>query len=82
MNDIAENTSVRSIETLAHEITVRAKKCKIACNNDPLRGDFRVQFRPLWRDVSASFLLALGGLEGLAGDDWRGHDRGDTTRLF
>ena len=21
--------------------------CKIACNNDPLRGDFRVQFRPL-----------------------------------
>jgi hypothetical protein len=21
--------------------------CKFACNNDPLRGDFRVQFRPL-----------------------------------
>jgi len=21
--------------------------CKIACNNDPLRGFFRVQFRPL-----------------------------------
>ena len=24
-----------------------ALKCKIACNDDPLRGDFRVQFRPL-----------------------------------
>jgi putative transposase len=25
----------------------RAVSCKIACNNDPLRGDFRVQYRPL-----------------------------------
>jgi hypothetical protein len=27
--------------------TLDAAACKFACNNDPLRGDFRVQFRPL-----------------------------------
>ena len=29
------------------DVGVRSLNCKIACNNDPLRGENRVQFRPL-----------------------------------
>jgi hypothetical protein len=32
---------------LDHRPMLGVLECKFACNNDPLRGDFRVQFRPL-----------------------------------
>src|SRR5665213_2883575 len=56
--------------------------CKIACNNDPLRGVFRVQFRP--PKTCCVSVLSFGPCRpGRAGgDDWRGQDRGDTPRLF
>src|ERR1019366_314181 len=44
-------------------------KCKFARNNDPLGGDFRVQFRPPSYTVSVSLPL---GLEGIWGDDYCG----------
>ena len=58
------------------------QECKIACNNDPLRGVFRVQFRP---PVSCCVSVLPFGLDrpGRAGgDDWRGQDRRDTAGLF
>ncbi len=66
----------------AAEPTVEQCECKIACNNDPLRGVFRVQFRP---PVSCCVSVLPFGLDrpGRAGgDDWRGQDRRDTAGLF
>ncbi len=56
-------------------------KCKIARNTDPLRGDFASNSDP--SDVMCqrpSFWPWRPGRAG--GDDWRGSDRPDTTRLF
>src|SRR6267378_4002267 len=56
--------------------------CKFACNNDPLRGDFRVQFRPPLT-LCVSVLPFGPDRPGRAdGDGWGGQDRGDTARLF
>ena len=59
-----------------------AKYCKFACNNDPLRGDFRVQFRPLLTCCVSVLPFGPAGPGRALGDDWRGQDRRDTTRLF
>ena len=56
--------------------------CKFACNNDPLRGDFRVQFRPLLTCCVSVLPFGPAGPGRALGDDWRGQDRRDTTRLF
>ena len=56
--------------------------CKFACNNDPLRGDFRVQFRPLLTSCVSVLPFGPDGPGRALGDDWRGQDRRDTTRLF
>ena len=56
--------------------------CKFARNNDPLRGDFRVQFRPPLTCCVSVLPFGPGGPGRAAGDDWRGQDRRDTTRLF
>jgi len=61
---------------------VRAAVCKIACNSDPLRGDFRVQFRPLLTFCVSVLPFGPDGPGRTLGDDWRGQDRPDTTRLF
>src|SRR5260370_404277 len=59
-----------------------AETCKFACNNDPLRGDFRVQFRPPLT-LCVSVLPFGPDRPGRAdGDGWGGQDRGDTARLF
>jgi hypothetical protein len=56
--------------------------CKIACNIDPLTGDIRVQFRPP-SDVMCQRPFLWPWRPGRAGgDDWRGQDRRDPTRLF
>ena len=59
-----------------------APACKFACNNDPLRGDFRVQFRPLLTCCVSVLPFGPAGPGRALGDDWRGQDRRDTTRLF
>jgi hypothetical protein len=56
--------------------------CKFACNSDPLRGDFRVQFRPLLTFCVSVLPFGPEGPGRTLGDDWRGQDRPDTTRLF
>ena len=56
--------------------------CKFACNNDPLRGDFRIQFRPLLTCCVSVLPFGPAGPGRALGDDWRGQDRRDTTRLF
>src|SRR5260370_1614391 len=56
--------------------------CKFACNNDPLRGDFRVQLRPPLT-LCVSVLPFGPDRPGRAGGDgWGGQDRGATARLF
>ena len=57
-------------------------RCKFACNSDPLRGDFRVQFRPLLTSCVSVLPFGPDGPGRTLGDDWRGQDRPDTTRLF
>jgi hypothetical protein len=57
---------------------VHIRDCKIACNIDPLRGDFRVQFRPpLTLCVSVLPLASIGreGLMGMIGVDRIGEIR-------
>jgi hypothetical protein len=56
--------------------------CKFACNSDPLRGDFRVQFRPLLTFCVSVLPCGPDGPGGTVGDGWRGQDRPGTTRLF
>ena len=56
--------------------------CKFACNSDPLRGDFRVQFRPLLTFCVSVLPFGPDGPGRTLGDDWRGQDRPDTARLF
>ena len=56
--------------------------CKFACNSDPLRGDFRVQFRPLLTSCVSVLPFGPDGPGRTLGDDWRGQDRPDTARLF
>ena len=56
--------------------------CKFACNSDPLRGDFRVQFRPLLTFCVSVLPFGPDGPGRTLGDDWRGQDWPDTTRLF
>ena len=62
--------------------TTSRSACKFACNNDPLRGDFRVQFRPLLTCCVSVLPFGPAGPGRALGDDWRGQDRRDTTRLF
>src|SRR5207344_613405 len=54
--------------------------CKFACNSDPLRGDFRVQFRPLLIFCVSVLPFGPDGPGGTVGDGWRGQDRPGTTR--
>jgi transposase len=57
-------------------------RCKIACNNDPLRGHFRVQFRPPVTCCVSVLLFGLDRPGRAGGDDWRGQDRRYTAGLF
>jgi hypothetical protein len=57
-------------------------QCKFACNSDPLRGDFRVQFRPLLTFCVSVLPCGPDGPGGTVRDGWRGQDRPGTTRLF
>src|SRR6266480_5463910 len=61
---------------------VLARECKIARNTAPPEGRYRVQLRPLL--MSCVSILSFGpeGPRKGLGDDWRGPDRPDTTRLF
>ena len=59
-----------------------AQVCKFAGNSDPLRGDFRVQFRPLLTSCVSVLPFGPAGPGRALGNDWRGQDRRDTTRLF
>ena len=65
-----------------HAVRIESLSCKFACNNDPLRGDFRVQFRPLLTCCVSVLPFGPAGPGRALGDDWRGQDRRDTTRLF
>src|SRR5665213_2816103 len=58
------------------------KECKIACNNDPLRGVFRVQFRPPMSCCASVLPFGLDRPGRAGGDDWRGQDRRYTAGLF
>jgi hypothetical protein len=57
-------------------------ECKIADNSDPLRGDFRIQFRPLLTCCVSVLPFGPAGPGRALGNDWRGEDRRDSTRLF
>jgi len=67
-----------NVPVLARELFA-AQACKFARNNDPLRGDFRVQLRPPSYTVSVSLPFSL---EGISGDDSCGHDWPNPTGLF
>jgi hypothetical protein len=55
--------------------------CKIAGNSDLLRGDFRIQFRPLLTCCVSVLPFGPAGPGRALGNDWRGEDRRDSTRL-
>ena len=63
-------------------VDLEARVCKFACHNDPLRGDFRIQFRPLLTCCVSVLPFGPAGLGRASGNDWRGEDRRDSTRLF
>ena len=56
--------------------------CKIADNSDPLKGDFRIQFRPLLTCCVSVLPFGPAGPGRALGNDWRGEDWRDSTRLF
>src|SRR6266513_1987716 len=51
---------------------VKGLSCKFACNSDPLRGDFRVQFRPLLTFCVSVLPFGTEEPGRTLGDDWRG----------
>ena len=55
--------------------------CKIACNNDPLKGFFAFNNDP-FRPVCERSSFGPGRLGRTDGDVWRGQGRRDTARLF
>ncbi len=57
-------------------------RCKIACNNDPLRGVFRVQNRPPVTCCVSVLPFGLDRPGRAGGDDWRGQDRRYPASLF
>ena len=67
---------------LAGELGMVPIDCKIACNIDPLRGLFAPNTDP--RVMSCVSVLPFGpaGPGRALGNDWRGEDRRDSTRLF
>jgi hypothetical protein len=76
---IHSSHAARSLQTVPDD--VRALFCKIAGNTDPLRRGIASNSDP--SDVMCqrpSFWPWRPGRAG--GDDWRGSDRPDTTRLF
>ena len=56
--------------------------CKFACNIDPLKGLFASNSDPLLMCCVSVLPFGLDGPGRSDGDDWRGHDRRDTSRLF
>jgi hypothetical protein len=75
--------SFRMVEAVMCRLTEPSRrKCKIAGNSDPLRGDFRIQFRPLLTCCVSVLPFGPAGPGRALGNDWRGEDRRDSTRLF
>src|ERR1019366_9043628 len=73
-------TTIQIVRLHEHDVLAeQIAHCKFARNNDPLRGDFRVQLRPPSYTVSVSLPL---GLEGISGDDYCGHDWPNPAGLF
>ena len=70
--------SVGVIATIAWRYAL----CKIACNIDPLRGLFAPNTDPPMMSCVSVLPFGPAGPGRALGDDWRGEDRRDSTRLF
>jgi hypothetical protein len=77
-----EFTTTKIVSGKAFADIFGLKECKFARNNDPLRGDFRFQLQPLLTCCVSILPFGPAGLGRTCGDDWRGPDRPDTSRLF
>jgi hypothetical protein len=70
------------VTSLLAAIPGRCCRRLIADNSDPLRGDFRIQFRPLLTCCVSVLPFGPAGPGRALGNDWRGEDWGDSTGLF
>jgi hypothetical protein len=59
-----------------------ARTNSLQIRGQPPEGDYRIQFRPLLTSCVSVLPFSPDGLGRTLGNDWRGQDRGDTTRLF